>query len=318
MRLFLSPSLRAAAAALLVSLSASASAADVVLRIGYLRTQGYIADFPLAKVEIPGVKLELVPLETGNDALEAVNAGAVDIGETGEVQPIFAQSGRRPVRVIAATAPQTAATAILVRKDAPIETVADLKGKKIAFVQGTNSHWLLIQVLASAGLKQSDIQPVLLGPADAIAALANGRIDAAITTAPTIQIIEAQGGRVLADGKGLVNSSLYYLATTRTIAGEKRPALDAFVKALDTHLGWIQQNLDARADWLAPKYGLPPGIVRAASNVMVPNLVPVGDGKLAAYTQRIADAFAGQKLIPGRIDTREEFDGSFDRNLAAP
>ncbi|ALM86502.1 aliphatic sulfonate ABC transporter substrate-binding protein [Bordetella sp. N] len=310
--------IQAVGAAILALTAFTASAADVTLRIGYLRTQGYIADFPLANVAIPGVKLELVPLETGNDALEAVNAGAVDIGETGEVQPIFAQAGKRPIRVIAATAPQEKATALLVRKDAPIKTVADLKGKRIAFVQGTNSHWLLIQLLATAGLKQADIQPVLLGPADSITALANGKIDATITTAPTIQIIEAQGGRVLADGRGLVNSSLYYLATTRTIAGEKRAALDAFVRALNQHLAWIQQNLDQRATWLAPKYGIPRDIVRAASDVMVPTLAPVGDGKLAAYTQRIADAFADQKLIPTHLDTREEFDGSFDRNLATP
>lgn len=45
---------------------------------------------------------------------------------------------------------------------------------------------------------------------------------------------------------------------------------------------------------------------------MVDRLVPVGDGALAAYTQRIADAFAEQKLIPGRVDARQEFDGAFD------
>lgn len=296
-------------------LSASAVAAETTLRVGYLRTQGYIADFPLAQVAIPGVKLELIPLETGNDVLEALNAKAIDVGETGEVQPIFAQSGKRPVRVIAATAPQTAATAILVAKDSPIQKVADLKGKKVSFTQGTNTHWLLLQALGTAGLKQSDITPVLLGSADAGTALNSGKLDAAIVTAPTIQIVQSNGGRVLVDGKGLVNSSLYYLANTQTIAGPKRAALQGFVAALDTHLAWIQDHLDERAAYLSPKYGIPAPLVRAASNVMVDRLVPVGDGKLAAYTQRIADAFAEQKLIPARVDAREEFDGAFDNVL---
>jgi len=293
----------------------SAAAADITLRVGYLRTQGYIADFPLAQVAIPGVKLELIPLETGNDVLEALNANAIDVGETGEVQPIFAQSGKRPVRVIAATAPQTAATAILVAKDSPIQKIADLKGKKVSFVQGTNTHWLLLQTLATAGLKQADITPVLLGSADAATVLKSGKLDAAIVTAPTIQIVQSKGGRVLADGKGLVNSSLYYLANTPTIAGPKRAALEGFVRALDQHLTWIQGHLDERAQYLSPKYGIPVELVRAASTVMVDHLVPVGDGQLAAYTQRIADAFAAQKLIPGHVDAREEFDGAFDAVL---
>ncbi|MBV7482030.1 ABC transporter substrate-binding protein [Bordetella sp. BOR01] len=293
-------------------LAGTAAAADTTLRVGYLRTQGYIADFPLAQVSVPGVKLELIPLETGNDVLEALNANAIDVGETGEVQPIFAQSGKRPVRVIAATAPQTAATAILVAKDSPIQSVADLKGRKVSFTQGTNTHWLLLQTLATAGLKQSDITPVLLGSADAGTALNSGKLDAAIVTAPTIQILQSKGARVLVDGKGLVNSSLYYLANTPTIAGPKRAALEGFVRALDQHLTWIQNHLDERAAYLSPKYGIPVPLVRAASGVMVDRLVPVGDGALAAYTQRIADAFAEQKLIPGRVDARQEFDGAFD------
>jgi sulfonate transport system substrate-binding protein len=285
------------------------------LRIGYLRTQGYIADFQLAKVNIPGVTLQLVPLETGNDVLEAVSGGAVDIGETGEVQPIFARSAHQPIKVIASTAPQPAATAILVNQAAPIRTVADLRGKKLSFVRGTNTHWLVIQSLATVHLKQSDVRPIRLGPADTVAALSQGQIDAAALTAPNIQIAQARGARVLIDGTGLVNSSIYYLATTQTIAGSKRAALDAFVGVLAEHLVWMHAHLHERADYLAPKYGVPPSLVLAASSVMTTRLVPVGDSTLATYTQRIADAFADQKLIPERIDLHDAFDGSFDKNL---
>ncbi|WP_170845123.1 ABC transporter substrate-binding protein [Chitinasiproducens palmae] len=293
----------------------SPARAEVTLRVGYLRTQGYLADFPLAKVAIPGVRLELVALETGNDVLEALSAGAIDVGETGEVQPIFAQSAGQPIKVIASTAPQPTATAILVNQASPLHQVGDLRGKKISFVRGTNTHWLVIQSLGRVGLKQADIQPIFLGPADTVTALVQGQIGAATLTAPNIQIAEARGARVLVDGTGIVNSSIYYMASTNTIAGPKRNALGGFVTALDAHLPWIQSHLQERAAYLAPRYGVPPEIVLAASRVMAPRLVPVGDGKLAAYTQRIADAFAEQKLIPARIDARQEFDGSFDASL---
>lgn len=314
MRLFFRPAIAMLALLTLLGVHVGAHA-DVLLRIGYLRTQGYIADFPLAKVTIPGVTLQLIPLESGNDVLEALNANAIDIGETGEVQPIFAQSGNRPARVIAATAPQPTATAILVAKDSPIHTVADLRHKKVSFTPGTNTHWLLIQTLGTVGLKQSDIEPVLLSSADSVSALAQGQLDVAIVTAPTIQIAESRGARVLVDGTGLVNSSIYYLANTGVIASAKRPALDAFVRALSEHLVWIQAHLNERAAYLGPKYGVPPDLVLAASKVMTDHLAPVGDPALASYTQRIADAFHAQKLIPAHIDVRQEFDGSFDKNL---
>ncbi|NPT39128.1 ABC transporter substrate-binding protein [Paraburkholderia xenovorans] len=291
-----------------------AHAEDTVLRVGYLRTQGYIADFPLAGVKIPGVKLEIVPLETGNDVLEAVSAHAVDVGETGEVQPIFAQSGKRPIKVIASTGPQPAATAILVLEQSPVKQVEDLRGKRVSFVRGTNTHWLVIQSLARAGLRQSDIRPALLGPADTLSALKLGHIDAATLTAPNIEIAQHQGARVLVDGHGLVNSSIYYLATTDTIAS-KREAIGRFVAALSDHLRWIQAHKNERATWLAPKYGIPPELVLDASGVMAPTLAPVGDDALVSYTQQVADAFADQKLIPARIDVREEFDGSFDKDI---
>ena len=58
--------------------------------------------------------------------------------------------------------------AILVPKDSPLKSVADLKGKKVALNKGSNVHYLLVQALEKAGLKYTDIQPVFLAPADAL------------------------------------------------------------------------------------------------------------------------------------------------------
>ena len=56
--------------------------------------------------------------------------------------------------------------AILVPKDSPIKTVADLKGKKIGLNKGSNVHYLLVRVLEKAGLKYSDVEPVFLTPVE--------------------------------------------------------------------------------------------------------------------------------------------------------
>ncbi|MEP9375924.1 ABC transporter substrate-binding protein [Aquabacter sp. CN5-332] len=289
-----------------------ASAQETVLKVGYLRTQGFIMDFPVEPVNIPGVKLELYPFETGNDVLEAVNAGRVDVGETGEPQPIFSQNAGRLVKIIAASAPARL-TSLLVKEDSPIRTVADLKGRKISFVKGTNTHWLTLKALSKAGLTQADIQPVLLSSSEALPGLLSGQVDAIGLTAPTTQIALSRGARLLLDSEGLVNSSLYYLATPETIR-TKEAALAGFVAALSKHMAWIPGHTQERVAYLAPKLGIPPNLLTEMAKILPSKLVPVGDSSLASYQQQLANAFADQGLVKP-LDVREEFDGRFDKEL---
>jgi sulfonate transport system substrate-binding protein len=65
-----------------------------------------------------------------------------------------------------------------VLKDSPINSVADLKGKKIALNKGSNVHYLLVRALEKAGLRYTDVKVVFLPPADGRAAFEKGAIDA--------------------------------------------------------------------------------------------------------------------------------------------
>ncbi|TGQ20014.1 ABC transporter substrate-binding protein, partial [Mesorhizobium sp. M00.F.Ca.ET.216.01.1.1] len=68
--------------------------------------------------------------------------------------------------------------AIVVAQDSPINTVAQLRGKKVALNKGSNVHFLLVKALQQAGLAYTDIHPVYLTPADARAAFVQGSVDA--------------------------------------------------------------------------------------------------------------------------------------------
>ena len=58
----------------------------------------------------------------------------------------------------------------MVQKDSPIQSIKDLKGKRVALNKGSNVHYLLLKVLEANHLSLSDIQPVYLPPSDARAA----------------------------------------------------------------------------------------------------------------------------------------------------
>lgn len=155
---------------------------DKVVRIGYqkygklvlLKSKGTLEP----KLAADGYKVVWTEFPSGPPLLEALNIGAIDFGNTGEAPPIFAQAAGAPIQYVAYEPPAPKGEAILVPKDSPLKSVADLKGKKVALNKGSNVHYLLVKALEKAGVKYSEIEPVFLAPADARAAFERGAVDA--------------------------------------------------------------------------------------------------------------------------------------------
>jgi sulfonate transport system substrate-binding protein len=106
--------------------------------------------------------------------LEALNVGSIDFGDVGEAPPIFAQAAGAPwsMRV----PPRPGLEAVIVPKGSAIRSVADLKGKRIAYNKGSNVHYFLVKLLEKHGLKYGDVQSVFL--ASRCAAFEKGSVDA--------------------------------------------------------------------------------------------------------------------------------------------
>ena len=98
----------------------------------------------------------------GPQMLEALNAGSIDFGATGEAPPIFAQAAGAPIVYFANEPEHPRGEAIVVPKNSPIQTVSDLKGKRIALNKGSNVHYLLVRALEEAGLDYDDVETVFL------------------------------------------------------------------------------------------------------------------------------------------------------------
>ncbi len=204
------------------SVALSAQAQETV-RIGYqksstlitlLKTQGTLEK--VLKTDDIGVSWHEFP--SGLPLLEALNVGNVDISaDVADTVPIFAQAAQAKLTYFAQEAPSPSAQAIVVRKDSPIQQLADLKGKKIAVTKAAGTHYLLIAALAKAGLAFSDIEPAYLSPADGRAAFENNKVDAWVTWEPFLTSVQRQlPTRTLADGAGLASYKRYYLTGTST------------------------------------------------------------------------------------------------------
>jgi sulfonate transport system substrate-binding protein len=84
--------------------------------------------------------------------VEALNAGAIDTGLVGDAPFTFGAAAGVPIKAIAATRENRGGLAIIVPKDSPVQSLADLKGKRIATGRGSIGHQVVLAALEAAGL----------------------------------------------------------------------------------------------------------------------------------------------------------------------
>ncbi len=274
------------------------------LRIGYqkygtlvlLKARGTLEQ----RLAGQGFDVQWTEFPGGPQLLEGLNVGSIDFGVTGETPPVFAQAAGADLLYVAHEPPAPSGEAILVPKDSPIRSVAELKGKKIALNKGSNVHYLLVRALESAGLQYRDIQPVYLPPADARAAFERGSVDAWVIWDPFQAAAEAQlQARTLRDGQGLVSNHQFYLAA-RPFA-ERNPAVISTLIGEIRDIGrWVEANPDQATEQVAPLLGLSREITRKAVIRQGYGARPITPEVVRAQ-QRIADTFAELKLIPRKL-----------------
>ena len=281
-----------------------AVASDKIVRIGYqkygtlvlLKGKGILEK----KLEKIGYQVKWTEFPAGPQLLEALNIGAVDLGSTGETPPIFAQAAGAPLVYVAHEPPAPRGEAILVPKDSPIKTVADLKGKTVVLNKGSNVHYLLVKALEEAGLAYTDIKTSFLPPADARAAFERGAVDAWVIWDPFQSAAEiAIEARELRNGEGIVPNHQFYLGA-RPFVEANAKALDIVIEAIAEIDEWTKANTVAAAAELAPSVGIPEKVlVRALERQSYG--VKALDDKVIAQQQAIADTFFGLGLIPKKI-----------------
>ena len=256
------------------------------------------------KLKALGYSVTWIEFASGPPLLEAINVGAVDFGNTGESPPIFAQAAGAPIRYVAYEPPAPRGEAILIPKDSPLQSVADLRGKKVALNKGSNVHYLLVKALEKAGVKYSDITPVFLAPADARAAFERGAIDAWAIWDPFQAAAEAAtGAKTLADGTDTVPNYQFYLSSQKFLESEPR-ALDAILAELREVDEWAKTDIHAVAEQLSPSVGLPVPVLEVALKRQAYGIKPI-DAQVIAEQQKLADTFLALGLIPKAITVSE-------------
>lgn len=284
------------------------SDAPAQLRIGFqksavnlviLKQQGAL------EKRFPASKVQWVEFPAGPQLLEALAVGSLEIGLTGDSPPVFAQAAGKDLRYVGAEPPKPRSSAILVKADSPIRTLADLKGRKVALQKGSSAHYLTVRALAKAGLQWSDITPIYLPPSDARAAFEKGAVDAWAIWDPFYAATEIDlKPRVLSTGEGLSGNNSFYLAST-AFTQHHPAALQAIFDELTKADAYVQSNRKESAQLISEFSGLPLATVHRFIERRPRSPTAPLPAALVADQQRVADAFAQLGLIPKPVQVSE-------------
>ena len=192
--------------------------------------------------------VEIVNFTQDADINAALASGQLQCGNIATHTAMAFMAAGLPVKIVALLDVSMTADAMLT--DGSITSVADLKGKQVAYEEGTTSHILLNYALEKNGLTLADVQKVPMPAADAGTALIAGKVPVAVTYEPYISLAKAQNAKIktlfaASENPGLISD---VFIVREEFLKEKPGQIMALLKAWDAALTWYNANTkDARA-----------------------------------------------------------------------
>ncbi|MEJ1975543.1 MAG: ABC transporter substrate-binding protein [Acetobacteraceae bacterium] len=168
-------------------------------RSGDAHSEGYIQR---ELKDLPGVTIEFYFFKGAGPAVnEAFANGQLDFASQGDLpQVVGLAAGLKTVQLMANGAHSP--TFLAVQPDSTIQSVKDLKGRKVAIFRGTNGHLSVVKILAANGLSERDLQVINMDEASSSAALAARDIDATFGDYGPLILAEKKLAKIVYSTKG--------------------------------------------------------------------------------------------------------------------
>ncbi len=271
--------------------------------LAVLEEKGILAE----RLKPLGYRVEWPEFAAGPQQLEALNAGALDIASTAESPPVFSQAADAPLVYLAANSSDGQAVSLLVPKNSPIQSVKELKGKKVAFQKASIGHYLILRALEKEGLKLSDIKSVGLAPPDANVAFSQGKVDAWFIWEPFVtRNVQNNTARVLTDGGNGLRDTNNFISTNRKFYQENREAIKVFLEEVQKAQNWSKNNPKEISQLLSATTQLDPPTLEIMHKKYDFTLIPITE-KIINKQQEVADKWYSLGLIPKKVNVRDGF-----------
>lgn len=213
--------------------------------IAYTPWNGYGALFVAAEkgmFKAKGLDVQITAIEDVGVRKQSIVAKKIQ-GMAASVDVSIAALGQDvPLKFVWAFDASAGADGLIVTKASGIKTVADLKGKEVAFHKGSASHLYLSTILKKAGLKDADVKAVEMKASEAASALMAGKVPAAVTWEPHLTKAAAAGNIILSTTKDTPALIADVLALHEDFVKNNPDKVQAIVAALSEATDFIAKN----------------------------------------------------------------------------
>lgn len=301
--------------------SAAAIPAGTVLRVGeQLKNLQTVLSLGGQDQHLP-YQVQYSEFIGGPAMLQAFQGGSLDVGFIQSTPLIQAQAAGQTVTAIAGWASRGSSYALVSSPGAgTIKGWAGLKGKRVAFQEGTALESALLEGLHSAGLTLDDVTPVNVPATQVATALQGGSADAGIEVEPLLSayLQGNPGATVIARPANLTERAEFLVAAGSSLADRATSAAIAdyigrLVKAyayLKAHPNLVTQTVYEQ------QYGLSPDRAAAVAKTVGPSAFFALPGGMLAPQKQLATLYLAAGLIPSSVNVAKEFDPRFNSLVA--
>lgn len=286
--------------------------------------------------KIPGWNVEFRQFNSGAEIFAAIASGDVQIGDVGSSPLAASISNGIDVRLIYITGAAGQDEALVARNGSGIESLADLRGKRVAAAPVSTDHFMLLSTLKQEGIGADEATVLAIPQPEIVAGWKRGDIDAAFVWDPALSTL-------LEDGKILITAedaaergavTFVGLAATTELVDSNPQAVQQFIDIVDKYYRDLETDSDGwtvdsePVQTLAKFTGAPADEI--AARIAVSNYVPAAEqasavwlgggdaNELSVVLLDTAQFLKGEQKIPRVLDSYTAFlDPRFVENVRA-
>lgn len=205
--------------------------------------------------EEKGMEVVFSEITQGSKMTQAMASGALEFSNAlGGTSAILAGANGLDIKIIGIYSRAPEAFTIM-SKDSSIESISDLKGKKIVGPKGTILHQLLLSALVSDGLTMDDVEFINMGIGEGMAAMSSDSADAALVAGPAVTKALKDGNHVIVNGKGFLDATIV-IATSGDMLENHADIVKTYLDVHNESLKFMADNPDKTYEMVAEETGI--------------------------------------------------------------
>ncbi|MEV4377447.1 PhnD/SsuA/transferrin family substrate-binding protein [Streptosporangium sp. NPDC049644] len=286
----------------------SGSPKDVSLKVG-IATQFFQIAWDEGQNR-PEYRVDFSRFDGAGPVFEALGAKSIDFGFGSDLSIVSSQANGAKFKIFAVAKPNPDWLRLLVPRNSAVQSLSELKGKRIAVVRGSAAHRFVVGEIENLGLGTDDFELAFLSTPDAQAAFLRGDVDAWASWEPNSAQVEiGNGARLIQTATETTAGNIYFAANQGFFEGDRHrtDATKDFLKKFIVGLNKQKADTGNWAKVLAEKIDLPLDVATQFAKNYSFTFIPIDDSVKSDYTET-AKVLQEQGIIKNAPDVATAFD----------